>query len=66
LKGHQGATGGGEARGGGGRRGEKDTDNRGAKRKMAERCEAGVKRGDRKERDTGQIKGNHIFQKCSL
>jgi hypothetical protein len=38
------------------------SDNRGAKRKMVERCEAGLKRGDRKVRDKVQIKGNHIFK----
>jgi hypothetical protein len=54
LKGHQGLTG-GEA-------GGTNPDNRGVKRKMVERCEAGVKRGGRKERDKGQIKGNHILK----
>ena len=53
-KGAEGATGGGEAGG--------NTDNRGAKGKMAKRCEGGLKRGDRKERDKRQIKGNHIFK----
>ena len=47
----------------GGRLPPSRSDNRGAKRKMAERCEVGLKRGDRKERDTeGQIKGNNIFK----
>ena len=56
LKGHQGVTGQGGGAGG------THPDNRGVKRKMVERCEAGVKRGDRKERDKGQIKGNHILK----
>ncbi len=63
LMGHQGLTG-GEA-------GGTNPDNRGVKRKMVERCEAGVNRGGRKERDKGQIKGNHILKKsigtgCSI
>jgi hypothetical protein len=52
-KGVEGATGGGEVGG--------NTNNRGAKGKMAKRCEGGLKRGDRKERDKRQIKGNHIL-----